>query len=157
MVGLTAWSAMFTAGGVDGGGGGGACRAGSTISPASLEKSRSGAADLRAARVTRTRGVVGDGVAAAAVPLANGVAAAVADPVAGGGEAARAEDDGPAPVEEEGPATGGMAASATGTQSENPGAMFGHGRWYGATAWPELQDAGTVTAAWVGATGADAP
>jgi hypothetical protein len=62
-------------GGEDGGGSGGACSAGSTtVSPASLEKRRSGGMPLRAARVPE------------AWPLASGRPAAVAGPFTLGAE-----------------------------------------------------------------------
>lgn len=113
-MGLTAVLAMLTARGVDGGG---AARVGSWISPVSLEKRQSGGAARHTAMAARGRGVDRDGVMAAIVLFANGVAAVVdaAGADLGGGM------DG-----DEGPTTGGMPAKATGTQLEGP-AMFGHG------------------------------
>ena len=146
-VGLTTWSAMLTAGGVDGGGEGGAAMAGSWISPASLEKRRSGGAARRTAMVASGRGV--------ADPFGNGVTAALADPVADGVDEAGAALGGGVD-EDEGPATGGMAAKATGIQLDAP-AMSDHGGWYGAAPCTGLQAAKTPTAGCGGTTrGSDA-
>lgn len=123
--------AMLIAGGVDGGDGGGAARARSRISPASLEKRRSAGIALQATMVARGHGVARDGVMAAAVPFTNGVTAVVAKPVAGGVDAASTALNGGV-VRVEDPMTGGMVASTTGTQLEDP-TMSGHGGWYGAT------------------------